>query len=285
MAEALACGRPLLATCCLQGQESFNLRFLEEHKVGRLVSENELPTALEALLKNPTALAETQDRAWALGRRDGAAKVAEAALILAQSRHHQKQDTPRIQWMRLITQRCLFRIDKLYHRWHGLQPVGEVLYVGRTRYRGPVMTFADGTQLKPGDLMGTLHFNNARFTRIEAQTSTQAAFRFARLMLESMRILAEQGRQDPLFSELTVYHAVSWLRPHGAQIGFLTQPVPPGPRKYFINMYFRLLVWAFAPAQETRDSASPEPTIYWLTREQLLQRFHKDANKTNKEAK
>lgn len=282
VAEALACGRPLLAACCLRGQESFNVRFLEDHNVGRLVSENDLTTALEALLADPTALAKIQDRAWALGRRDGAAGVAQAALALAQSRISQKPDSPHISLIRHIAQRCLGRVDKFYHHWHDLQPVGEVLYVGRTRYRGPAMTFVDGTQLTPGDLIGTLHFNNARFSRLEADSSMRAALRFTRLMLESMRILAEQGRRDSASSELSVYHAVSWLKPHGAQIGFFTQPVPAGPRKYLISLYFRLLVWAFAPAQETRAKANPEPTIYWLTREQLLLHFGKVSAKNNK---
>ena len=282
VAEVLACGRPLLATCCLRGQESFNVRFLEEHKVGRLVQEDALCLAVEDLFANPVALAEIQDRAWALGRRDGAAGVAEAALMAAQSRTPQKPHTPRMEWLRQIAQRCLGKVDKMYHRWHGLQPIGEVLYVGRTRYRGPAITFADGTQLKAGDFMGTLHLNNARFPSLEADTSIQAAFRFTRLMLASMRILAEQGRHDPLLSELRVYNAVSWLGPHGAQVGFHTQPVPPGPRKYLSSLYFRLLVWTFAPAQQTRASASPEPTIYWLTREQLLQRFGKTAINTHK---
>lgn len=282
VAEVLACGRPLLATCCLRGQESFNVRFLVEHNVGRLVQEDELCLAVNQLFADPVALTEIQDRAWALGRRDGAARVAEAALAAAQSRTPKKSDTPRMEWMRQVAQRCLGKVDKLYHRWHGLQPIGEVLYVGRTRYRGPAITFADGTQLKTGDFMGTLHLNNARFPDLEADTSIQAALRFTRLMLASMRILAEQGRQDPHFSELTVYNAVSWLGPHGAKVGFQTQPVPPGPRKYLSSLYFRLLVWTFAPAQQTRASASPEPTIYWLTREQLLQRFGKTAITTNK---
>lgn len=281
VAEVLACGRPLLATCCLRGQESFNVRFLEEHNVGRLVHEDELCSAVEALLADPIALADIQDRAWALGRRDGAAQVAEAVLTTAQSRHPQKPHTPHVEWLRQVAQYCLGKVDKLYHRWHGLQPIGEILYVGRTRYRGPTITFADGTQLKSGDLMGTLHLNNARFPDLEADTSIQAAFRFTRLMVASMRILAEQGRQNPLFSELTVYNAVSWLGPHGARVGFHTQPVPPGARKYLSSLYFRLLVWTFAPAQETRASASPEPTIYWLTREQLLQCFGKAATKTH----
>ena len=272
-AEALACGRPLLAARCLRGQESFNVRFLEEHKVGRLVCEEDLPAALASLLANPAELAEVQGRAWTLGRRDGAAQVAQAALAFARSGSRREAESPQMQRMRHIAQRCLGWVDGLYHRWHRLQPVGEVLYVGRSRYRGPAMVFADGTRLAPGDFVGTLHFNNARFPSIEADTSRRAALRFTRLMLESLRILAERGRRDPLFAGLTVYHAVSWLRPHGKQIGFLTQPFPDGPRNRLMAAHFRLLVWAFAPAQETRAAARPEPTIYWLTREQLRSRF------------
>lgn len=176
-------------------------------------------------------------------------------------------------WVRQIAQSALGTVDDLYHKRHRLQPVGEILYAGRSRYRGPARQFADATRLAPGDLVGTLHFNNARFSRIEADSSSRAALRFVRLMLESMQILADRARHDPRFSDLVVYHAVSWLPPHGRRMGFTTEPFPHGSRKRLIAAYFRLLVWAFAPAGQTRASARPDPTIYWLTRRQLLHRF------------
>lgn len=271
--EALACGRPLLATRSLRGQESFNVRFLEQHGVGRLVPEDDLPAAIESLLANPGELARIQHRAWTLGKRDGASRIAASALALAQSRSHSEAVPMPMNWVRQITQSCLRRVDDLYRDRHRLQPVGEVLYVGRSRYRGPAMAFADGTRLAPGDLAGTLHFNNARFPQIEANTSRRAALRFVRLMLESMHILADRARQDPLFSDLAVYHAVSWLPPHGQRIGFFTEPFPDGPKKRLLATYFRLLVWTYAPAEQTRASARPDPTIYWLTRKELLRRF------------
>lgn len=45
---------------------------------------------------------------------------------------------------RKIMQSCLRRVDDLYRNRHRLQPVGEVLYMGRSRYLGPAMEFADG---------------------------------------------------------------------------------------------------------------------------------------------
>ena len=87
VAEALACGRPLLATRSLRGQEGFNVGFLERHGVGWLVSEQELVTRVESLLAYPAELARIQEHAASLGRRDGAARVARRVLALAGSRN------------------------------------------------------------------------------------------------------------------------------------------------------------------------------------------------------
>jgi UDP-N-acetylglucosamine:LPS N-acetylglucosamine transferase len=83
VAEALASGRPLIAARSLGGQEGFNVRFLETHGVGKLVSEQDLVGAVDALLSDPGALQKMQERAWGLGRRDGAKRIADLVLQLA----------------------------------------------------------------------------------------------------------------------------------------------------------------------------------------------------------
>lgn len=85
LAEALACGRPLLAPGSLGGQEGFNVRFLERHGVGGLVPERELVESLRSLLGNSRKLACLQDRAWNLGRRDSAERVADLVCELLNS--------------------------------------------------------------------------------------------------------------------------------------------------------------------------------------------------------
>jgi processive 1,2-diacylglycerol beta-glucosyltransferase len=86
VAEALACGRPLLATRSLGGQEGFNIAFLQNHDVGGLIADGELLDRLAALLNDPAALQAMQIRAWQLGRREGASRVARLAVDLATSR-------------------------------------------------------------------------------------------------------------------------------------------------------------------------------------------------------
>lgn len=77
LAEALACGRPLLATRSLLGQETFNSRFLTNNAVGYPVPEHELPGALRAMLSDSGRLRSISDRAWNLGRRDASRHIAE----------------------------------------------------------------------------------------------------------------------------------------------------------------------------------------------------------------
>ncbi len=77
LAEALACGRPLLAPFSLGGQEGFNVRFLEGHGLGGLVPQGQLVDCLQLLFADPRKLACLQDRAWNLGRRDSGERVAD----------------------------------------------------------------------------------------------------------------------------------------------------------------------------------------------------------------
>jgi processive 1,2-diacylglycerol beta-glucosyltransferase len=87
VAEVLACGRTMLVARTLQGQESFNVRFLERHGLGRFVGDLEaLPGHVQDWLADEPALHEAQLRAYATGRRDGAMAVADVALGLAQRR-------------------------------------------------------------------------------------------------------------------------------------------------------------------------------------------------------
>lgn len=82
-AEVLACGRPLLSTCSLRGQESFNVAFLENNGVGQLLGEERLVRRVLDLLDDPPALERMQARAWDLGQRHGAERIANHVLRLA----------------------------------------------------------------------------------------------------------------------------------------------------------------------------------------------------------
>jgi UDP-N-acetylglucosamine:LPS N-acetylglucosamine transferase len=83
VAEVLACGRPLLVTRSLQGQESFNVQFLERQGAGLFVREQDLAGQLARWLADRDRLHALQRTAWQTGRRDGAQRIAMHALELA----------------------------------------------------------------------------------------------------------------------------------------------------------------------------------------------------------
>lgn len=180
--------------------------------------------------------------------------------------------------LRLLARRCLSAVDWLYRRLHGLRPVGSLLYIGQTRYQGPSRRFPDGTVLEPGDLLGTLHFDNAGIAALETGTTVATGLKFARQLLRSLRSLGEFVTRDETFRDVKVIQGVGWIR-HGAEVGFIHEPYPSGWRQRFLACHLRLLVWAFAAEERTAKLSRPEVTVSWLTRNVLLTRFARESSR------
>lgn len=77
VSETLACGRPFLATCSLGGQERHNVDFLRRNGMGDLIDLERLPSVLESMFSPGGDLANIKRRAYDLGKRDGAARIAQ----------------------------------------------------------------------------------------------------------------------------------------------------------------------------------------------------------------
>ena len=175
--------------------------------------------------------------------------------------------------VRNLARASLMWVDRIYRRRHQLRPVGPVLYVGRARYPGPAMTFADGTRLAPGDEYGALHFDNSRIASLGEGSRIRTGVRFARLLRDSLAHLAEATRDDPALRDLPAFHGVTWIRDHGRQVGFLSEPLPAGLRRRLLSAHFRMMRWVFAPSLRTSVADAPEPRRFWLTRSDLLEGF------------
>lgn len=76
VSETLACGRPFLATCSLGGQERHNVDFLRRNGMGDLIDLDRLPAVLESMFSPGGDLANIKRRAYDLGKRDGATRIA-----------------------------------------------------------------------------------------------------------------------------------------------------------------------------------------------------------------
>lgn len=184
-----------------------------------------------------------------------------------------------MQLFRAPIRRMLEAIDAWYYRRHRLYALGPVLYLGRDRYRGPDLDFDDGTSLRDKEPIGRLHFNNASIAALGEGSLHQTGLRFARVMRLSLLRLAECAHSNPEFQDVRVFQGVTWIPEHGKVVGFVSRPLPQGLRTLLLAAYFRLLLWAFAPAALTRQKFSQtggaKPRVYWLTRTALQRNLDK----------
>lgn len=174
-----------------------------------------------------------------------------------------------------FAQRALGAVDAWYYRRYKLKTLGPVLFVGRAHYRGPELQFEDGTLLRDNDVIGRLHFNNASIVALGEGSMHRVGFRFAKLMRESLRKLAEAAQSDPAFADVRVFQGMTWIPSHGEVVGFVSTPMPKTWRTKLLSAHFKMLMWVFAPAARIRDREQAEPRLYWLTRAALSRNLGK----------
>lgn len=93
VSEALACGKPFIATCCLGGQEMHNVNFLTNHNAGLHVKPTELSYVVSALFGNPKHLENMSYNAKMLGLPQAAKNVVvelETLMDLTKAKKFQK---------------------------------------------------------------------------------------------------------------------------------------------------------------------------------------------------
>jgi hypothetical protein len=177
--------------------------------------------------------------------------------------------------LRRLARKTLGLVDAWYYRRYRLRTLGPVLFLGHARYRGPELRFEDGTLLRDNDPIGRLHFNNASIADLGEGSMHRVGFRFAKLMRESLRALAEVARTDPSLRNISVFQGMTWIPAHGEVVGFVSTPMPKGWKTRLYAGHFRLLMRVFAPSSQIRSRGRAEPRLYWLTRAALLRNVDK----------
>jgi hypothetical protein len=164
--------------------------------------------------------------------------------------------------------------ESCYKRLQKLQPIDDFMYLKKSRYAGNTRIFSDGTVLNNGDTIGIIHFNNNYLARVYVdggKNGRRAAFVFGYALIRSMQNLALELKQNPSLQELSVINGITWFKPHGNKVGFESEPLPEGRRKWLLKNHFRLLLYALFPHLAKRENARLEPHCFWLTKNRLIE--------------
>ena len=160
-----------------------------------------------------------------------------------------------------------------FERINHVERIGDVrsvMRIGRVTYRGLPATLKDGRTVKPGDVVGEVHFRNP-------QLAALGAIRSLPLFDRAMRELAVLIQGSPHYSDLDVFFGISVAFRGVRRFGFEVKEMGFTPwRRFVTGTYLRWVMTVYHPQglerlHHRRDQL--EPKGIFITRETILGRY------------
>jgi hypothetical protein len=165
-------------------------------------------------------------------------------------------------------------IDNVYRWIHQLEPIETIFYIGLKTYRGALLTLSDGTVVKSGDKICTLHFNNKRIALIHSESEWNTGFSFARHVTLSLSALAKRLYSDKAFERVVALNGITWMSREGAKkIGFDSYPVGGVCRLLWLRIKFSLYLFSVGKKKAARKIS---PHAFWMSKKRLLSQHQLD---------
>lgn len=152
-------------------------------------------------------------------------------------------------------------VYRLWRRWERfntgvilrLEPVvagrPSIFRLRRARFRGDPVRLNDGTEIRPGDPIGDLHFVTDALLGAHALTKgpVQMAVYLARLAGDSLHVLADFLRQNERYRDVKAIHGITMIYRGAERLGFTVWDMPPGFRRSFLTLYLRAFLSTMHP--------------------------------------
>jgi len=171
----------------------------------------------------------------------------------------------------------------LAYRWlHGLEDLptekGAFLRMGVERHRGARVALRDGTVVEPGDLVGTIHFNNEAVAalhdgKVNPVRSGILILRAFERSLHALARLLDTAR----YRDVKAFTAITILHQSIEGFGFEIHPLPSGWRSRVVAAYGRFVLTRFHPLGRERERQKPfDARVTWISTAELRRRYAPD---------
>jgi hypothetical protein len=159
-------------------------------------------------------------------------------------------------------------VDDIYRWVHNSEPIGTIFFIKLKTYRGDILTLSDGTVVKHGNKICTLHFNNERIALIHRESEGSAGFSFARHLDLSLSALAKKLHNDKGYEEVVALSGITWMPRSGAKkIGFDSYPVCGTYRLFWLKLKFSLYL---SSVGKKKAASKIRPHAFWMSKKRLL---------------
>lgn len=150
-----------------------------------------------------------------------------------------------------------------------------LLRLSQKRYKGPALYSSEGRLLaEDGDLVGEIHFDNARFMGKETD-SHLIALKALREIKPSLSEVAAYIQQNPNYAEIKVFLGLTLIHRGVKGLGFEVNDVPISINTRFIAFLQKFILRICHPSGKARAQRMKMtyPKLVFISRDELIDRW------------
>ena len=161
-----------------------------------------------------------------------------------------------------------------------IQP-GGLFRLNTGRYRGPGLELQDGTQIRPGDLVGELHLSNRQALHLQLQyhSRVRATIAVKRELGRNLAYLASLVAAGQATPDVKAYYAITLFNQGMRSLGFEVRDFENPVLQWLYMVGQQLLLAIYHPAGVHRFQQGHHELIskfIWISRSKLLHDYLPD---------
>lgn len=184
-------------------------------------------------------------------------------------------------WHKKLLVLLWFQWDNLFHiffRVTPIDPVNKLLFSRVRVYRGKTILLQDGEEIRHGDLVVELHFNNRILFRMvtESGSMVQLAVGMIRAVKQTLPLLAVKISRDPHASSIKGLYGITMIHKGTSKLGFTIDELQAGTFNFLTRLYLRMLLTVIHPQgkQITEQKGNAlSPKIVAMSIKELKKRY------------
>ncbi|WP_051620765.1 polysaccharide deacetylase family protein [Paenibacillus sp. UNC451MF] len=191
------------------------------------------------------------------------------------------ESTERLSWHKRLPLSLWLKWESLYHVFFALEPVdpdNQLLYYRVCTYHGKSIALPDGEEIRKGDRVVELHFNNEMMFHIAMDTRSmvQLAVQLIRAVQQLMPKMTERILNDTLTQDIKGIYGITMINRGPKQLGFTVTDLPRGLFFVVTKLYLRMLLLVVHPEGKKRLEIKKElltPKILAISTKELQKRY------------
>lgn len=189
---------------------------------------------------------------------------------------------PELSWPKRLLLSIWMRWEWCFQKIFNIEPVvhdNSLLKLRIRKYRGSQpLVLADGEQIRQGDSVVELHFDNELLIQMGtgSKSSVQLAIQLIRGTESLLPHINHILNTDPKYKDVKGLYGISMIHRGANRLGFTVFSLPRGIFSFLTHWYLRLLLYVMHPQGKDRLKTNPEmlvPKIIAISRKELVDRY------------